>query len=130
MRNSENGTAFRNDLVHAGFLFLLDRGFLYKSESCNRGFYVTKIIKHIKASSALHFSIGCMFQDVSNICEVSDHQEVFVDPERNEHLERKHDLAYNGSDTWFLQDLAIEQGADAIFEAQGQIHCECVLISS
>ncbi|KAJ0763476.1 putative ran-interacting Mog1 protein [Helianthus annuus] len=70
--------------------------------------------------------------DVSNIREVPDHQEVFVDPARDESLiiellEMKHDLADNASATWFLQDLATEQAAEgnivteqsAVFEAQG-----------
>ncbi|KAL4574198.1 hypothetical protein LXL04_021024 [Taraxacum kok-saghyz] len=57
------------------------------------------------------------FEDVSNIREVPDHQEVFVDPARDESLifellEMKHDVADNGSATWFLQDLAREQGAE------------------
>ncbi|CAI9297119.1 unnamed protein product [Lactuca saligna] len=70
------------------------------------------------------------FEDVSNIREVPDHQEVFVDPARDESLifellELKHDVEDNGSATWFLQDLAREQGAEgnivteqsAVFEA-------------
>ncbi|XP_076952331.1 uncharacterized protein LOC143626021 [Bidens hawaiensis] len=72
------------------------------------------------------------FEDVSNIREVPDNQEVFVDPARDESLiiellEMKNELADNRSATWFLQDLATEQGAEGnivteqwgCFEAQG-----------
>ncbi|XP_020216664.1 ran guanine nucleotide release factor [Cajanus cajan] len=57
------------------------------------------------------------FQDVSNIREVPNHQEVFVDPSRDESLifellELKPDVADNGSAAWFLQDLAREQDAE------------------
>ena len=42
-----------------------------------------------------------------------------MDPQRDESLifellELKHDVADNGSATWFLQDLAREQGAEGI----------------
>jgi len=72
------------------------------------------------------------FQDVSNIRQVPDHQEVFVDPERDESLivellDLKLDVADHGSATWFLQDLAREQDAEGftvieqsgVFEAEG-----------
>ncbi|GAB4839987.1 hypothetical protein Ancab_020696 [Ancistrocladus abbreviatus] len=57
------------------------------------------------------------FQDVSNIRQVPDHQEVFVDPERDESLifellELKNDVPDNASALWFLQDLAGEQEAE------------------
>ncbi|PON59200.1 Ran-interacting Mog1 protein [Parasponia andersonii] len=57
------------------------------------------------------------FQDVSNIRQVPDHQEVFVDPARDESLifellELKNEVGDNGSATWFLQDLASEQEAE------------------
>ena len=44
-------------------------------------------------------------------------QEAFADPSRDESLifellEFKHDVADNGSATWFLQDLATEQSAE------------------
>lgn len=57
------------------------------------------------------------FQDVSDIRQVPDHQEVFVDPSRDESLivellEFKPDIADNGSAAWFLQDLAREQDAE------------------
>nr|GMD13444.1 ran guanine nucleotide release factor [Ipomoea batatas]GMD16942.1 ran guanine nucleotide release factor [Ipomoea batatas] len=57
------------------------------------------------------------FQDVSNVRQVPDHQEVFVDPARDESLifellELKQDVADNGSAAWFLQDLANEQDAE------------------
>ncbi|XP_055818655.1 uncharacterized protein LOC129887550 [Solanum dulcamara] len=71
------------------------------------------------------------FQDVSNVRQVPDHQEVFVDPGRDESLiiellDMKVDVADNGSANWFLQDLANEQEAEgttiteqsaAVFEA-------------
>ncbi|KAK4429981.1 Ran guanine nucleotide release factor [Sesamum alatum] len=72
------------------------------------------------------------FQDVSNIRQVPDHQEVFVDPARDESLifellDLKTDVADQGSATWFLQDLANEQDAEGtmvleqsgVFEADG-----------
>ncbi|GJX22500.1 probable ran guanine nucleotide release factor [Tanacetum coccineum] len=81
---------------------------------------------------AISTNFPLRFEDVSNIREVPDHQEVFVDPARDESLiveilELKDDVADNGSATWFLQDLAIEQSADgtivtdqsAVFEAPG-----------
>ncbi|KAL6983495.1 hypothetical protein U1Q18_016881 [Sarracenia purpurea var. burkii] len=57
------------------------------------------------------------FQDVSNIRQVPDHQEVFVDPARDESLifellDLKHDVTDNGSAAWFLQDLSTEQDAE------------------
>ncbi|KAL8224494.1 hypothetical protein R6Q57_019969 [Mikania cordata] len=66
---------------------------------------------------AISTSFPLRFQDVSKIRQVPDHQEVFVDPERDESLiiellDMKHDVADNGSATWFLQDLASEQGAE------------------
>ncbi|XP_071717312.1 uncharacterized protein [Rutidosis leptorrhynchoides] len=80
---------------------------------------------------AISTSFPLRFEDVSTIREVPDHQEVFVDPERDdsliiEILEMKDDVADSASATWFLQDLASEQGAEgnivteqsAIFEAQ------------
>ncbi|KAK3227629.1 hypothetical protein Dsin_007491 [Dipteronia sinensis] len=56
------------------------------------------------------------FQDVSNIRLVPDHQEVFVDPARDESLifellDFKDDVGDNGSAASFLQDLATEQDA-------------------
>ncbi|KAL0385767.1 UNVERIFIED_CONTAM: Ran guanine nucleotide release factor [Sesamum radiatum] len=72
------------------------------------------------------------FQDVSNIRQVPDHQEVFVDLLRDESLifellDLKTDVADQGSATWFLQDLANEQDAEGtmvleqsgVFEADG-----------
>ncbi|KAG2253208.1 hypothetical protein Bca52824_083344 [Brassica carinata] len=52
------------------------------------------------------------FQDASNIRQVPDHQEVFVDPSRDESLifellDFKSDVGDNGSASWFLQDLAL-----------------------
>ncbi|GMP94516.1 hypothetical protein CsSME_00043958 [Camellia sinensis var. sinensis] len=59
------------------------------------------------------------FQDVSNIRQVPDHQEVFVDPARNESLifellDLKLEVVDNGSATWFLHDLAREQDAEGV----------------
>ncbi|KAG8366335.1 hypothetical protein BUALT_Bualt17G0069200 [Buddleja alternifolia] len=72
------------------------------------------------------------FEDVSNTRQVPDHQEVFVDPNRDESLifellDLKADVADQGSATWFLQDLANEQDAEGttvleqsgVFEADG-----------
>ncbi|KAL3646470.1 hypothetical protein CASFOL_011650 [Castilleja foliolosa] len=72
------------------------------------------------------------FEDVSNIRQVPDHQEVFVDPTRDESLifellDLKTDVADHGSATWFLQDLANEQDVEGtmvleqsgVFEAGG-----------
>ncbi|GMH15314.1 hypothetical protein Nepgr_017155 [Nepenthes gracilis] len=57
------------------------------------------------------------FEDVSNIRQVPDHQEAFVDPARDESLifellELKRDVDDDGSALWFLQDLAMEQDAE------------------
>ncbi|KAL6187681.1 hypothetical protein ACLB2K_039077 [Fragaria x ananassa] len=57
------------------------------------------------------------FQDVSNVRQVPDHQEAFVDPARDESLifellDLKPEVGDNGSATWFLQDLATEQDAE------------------
>ncbi|KAK6802860.1 hypothetical protein RDI58_000644 [Solanum bulbocastanum] len=79
---------------------------------------------------AISTTFPIRFQDVSNVRQVPDHQEVFVDPERDESLiiellDLKMDVADSGSATWFLQDLANEQEAEgttiteqsAVFEA-------------
>uniref|UniRef100_A0A1J3HTM5 Putative ran guanine nucleotide release factor n=2 Tax=Noccaea caerulescens TaxID=107243 RepID=A0A1J3HTM5_NOCCA len=57
------------------------------------------------------------FEDVSNIRQVPDHQEVFVDPSRDESLiiellDFKSEVGDNGSASWFLNDLAREQDAE------------------
>ncbi|GER35460.1 Ran guanine nucleotide release factor [Striga asiatica] len=72
------------------------------------------------------------FEDVSNVRQVPDHQEAFVDPTRDESLmfellDLKTDVADHGSATWFLQDLANEQDAEGamvleqseVFQADG-----------
>ncbi|XP_055818667.1 uncharacterized protein LOC129887552 isoform X7 [Solanum dulcamara] len=68
------------------------------------------------------------FQDVTNMRQVPNHQEVFVDPARDENLiiellDLKVDVVDSGSAIWFLQDLANEQEAEettsAVFEAPG-----------
>ncbi|KAL3824135.1 hypothetical protein ACJIZ3_020164 [Penstemon smallii] len=81
---------------------------------------------------AITTTLPLRFQDVSNIREVPDHQEVFVDPTRDESLiiellDLKTEVADQSSATWFLQDLANEQDAEetmvleqsGIFEADG-----------
>ncbi|CAK7341229.1 unnamed protein product [Dovyalis caffra] len=65
---------------------------------------------------AISSTFPVRFQDVSNIRQVPDHQEVFVDPSRDESLifellDLKPDVSDNGSAVWFLQDLANEQDA-------------------
>ncbi|KAI3983378.1 hypothetical protein MKX01_013445 [Papaver californicum] len=57
------------------------------------------------------------FQDISDVRQVPDHQEAYVDPARDESviielLDLKHDVEDNGSAVWFLQDLATEQNAE------------------
>ncbi|XP_010258391.1 PREDICTED: probable ran guanine nucleotide release factor [Nelumbo nucifera] len=71
------------------------------------------------------------FQDVSNIREVPDHQEVFVDPARDESLifellELKHNVEDNASSSWFLQDLAVEQDAEGsvVIDQSGVVEVE------
>ncbi|KAL3501402.1 hypothetical protein ACH5RR_035851 [Cinchona calisaya] len=81
---------------------------------------------------AISSTFPLRFEDVSNIRQVPDHQEVFVDPARDESLifellDLKTDVADNGSATWFLQDLANEQDAEGamviehsgVFQADG-----------
>ncbi|OIT32539.1 PREDICTED: ran guanine nucleotide release factor-like [Nicotiana attenuata] len=81
---------------------------------------------------AISSTFPLRFQDVSNVRQVPDHQEVFVDLGRDESLiiellDLKLDVADSGSATWFLQDLANEQDAEgatiieqsAVFEAPG-----------
>ncbi|KDP41182.1 hypothetical protein JCGZ_15589 [Jatropha curcas] len=74
------------------------------------------------------------FQDVSNVRQVPDNQEVFVDPARDESLifellDFKHDVADNGSATWFLQDLANEQDAEGctLIEQSGVVEAPSFL---
>lgn len=66
---------------------------------------------------AISTTFPLRFQDVSNIRQVPDHQEVFVDPARDESLvfellDYKHDVGDEGSAVWFIQDLAIEQDGE------------------
>ncbi|VFQ64471.1 unnamed protein product [Cuscuta campestris] len=66
---------------------------------------------------AISSSFPSRLQDVSNVRQVPDHQEVFVDPARDESLifellDFKPDVADDASATWFLQDLANEQEAE------------------
>ncbi|KAF0890390.1 hypothetical protein E2562_002781 [Oryza meyeriana var. granulata] len=65
---------------------------------------------------ALSSTFPLRFQDVSNIREVPDHQEVFVDPARDESLifellDLKGEVEDGGSALWFLRDIANEQDA-------------------
>ncbi|EOY01978.1 Mog1/PsbP/DUF1795-like photosystem II reaction center PsbP family protein isoform 2 [Theobroma cacao] len=66
---------------------------------------------------AISTTFPLRFQDVSNIRQVPDHQEVFVDPARDESLifellDYKHEVGDDGSAVWFLQDLAVEQDGE------------------
>ncbi|CAL1390164.1 unnamed protein product [Linum trigynum] len=66
---------------------------------------------------AISSTFPLRFQDVSDLRQVPDHQEAFVDPARDESLifellELKHEVGDNGSAAWFLQDLANEQDAE------------------
>ncbi|EEF38202.1 ran guanine nucleotide release factor [Ricinus communis] len=83
---------------------------------------------------AITTSFPLRFQDVSNIRQVPDHQEVFVDPARDESLifellDFKHDIGDNGSATWFLQDLANEQDAEGctLIEQSGVVEAPGLL---
>ncbi|KAL0909241.1 hypothetical protein M5K25_020089 [Dendrobium thyrsiflorum] len=74
-------------------------------------------IKRPLFGGAVSTSFPMRFQDVSNIQVVPNHQEVFVDPSRDESiiielLDFKHDVEDNGSAVWFLRDLASEQDAE------------------
>ncbi|XP_043703583.1 ran guanine nucleotide release factor-like [Telopea speciosissima] len=77
---------------------------------------------------AISSAFPLRFQDVSNIREVPDHQEVFVDPARDESmifelLDFKHDVQDNRSAAWFLQDVATEQDAEGsmVIEQSGVV---------
>lgn len=66
---------------------------------------------------ALTTTLPLRFQDLSNVRQVPDHQEAFVDPNRDESLiiellDLKHDVADEASAVWFLHDLAREQDAE------------------
>ncbi|KAL6652619.1 hypothetical protein ACP70R_011544 [Stipagrostis hirtigluma subsp. patula] len=65
---------------------------------------------------AISSTFPARFQDVSNIRDVPDHQEVFVDPDRDESLifellDLKGEVEDAGSALWFLRDIANEQDA-------------------
>ncbi|KAL6845870.1 hypothetical protein ACP4OV_024445 [Aristida adscensionis] len=65
---------------------------------------------------AISSTFPVRFQDVSSIREVPDHQEVFVDPARDESLifellDLKAEVEDAGSALWFLRDIANEQDA-------------------
>ncbi|KAK6931218.1 Ran-interacting Mog1 protein [Dillenia turbinata] len=77
---------------------------------------------------AISSTFPLRFQDVSDIRQVPNHQEVFVDPARDESLifellDFKNDVGDHGSASWFLQDLAVEQNAEGslIIEQSGVI---------
>ncbi|KAK6922029.1 Ran-interacting Mog1 protein [Dillenia turbinata] len=77
---------------------------------------------------AISSTFPLRFQDVSDIRQVPDHQEVFVDPARDESLifelvDFKNDVGDNGSASRFLQDLAVGQYAEGsvIIEQSGVI---------
>ncbi|KAI3940998.1 hypothetical protein MKW92_038320 [Papaver armeniacum] len=74
------------------------------------------------------------FQDVSDVRQVPDHQEAYVDPARDESvkielLDLKHDVGDNGSAVWFLQDLATEQNAEGttVIEQSGVFTADGIL---
>ncbi|XP_062225826.1 uncharacterized protein LOC133924350 [Phragmites australis] len=65
---------------------------------------------------AISSTFPVRFQDVSNIRDVPDHQDVFVDPTRDESLifellDLKGEVENAGSALWFLRDIANEQDA-------------------
>ncbi|KAG6708508.1 hypothetical protein I3842_06G083900 [Carya illinoinensis] len=77
---------------------------------------------------AISSTFSHRFQDVSNIRQVPDHQEVYVDPARDESLifellDYRHEVGDEGSAIWFLQDLATEQEAEGgtVIEQSGVI---------
>ncbi|CAK9225859.1 unnamed protein product [Sphagnum troendelagicum] len=66
---------------------------------------------------AIMCRIPANFHDVSNVREVPNNQEAFVDPNRDESiivelLELKDTVVDERSSRWFLQDLAIEQDSE------------------
>ncbi|GJN27388.1 hypothetical protein PR202_gb15408 [Eleusine coracana subsp. coracana] len=68
---------------------------------------------------AISTTFPVRFQDVSDIRQVPDHQEVFVDPARDESLifellDLKSEVDDAGSALWFLRDIANEQDAGDI----------------
>ncbi|XP_042056899.1 ran guanine nucleotide release factor-like [Salvia splendens] len=82
---------------------------------------------------AISSTFPLRFQDVSNMRQVPDHQEVFVDPTRDESLifellDLKTDVADHGSATWFLQDLANEQDAEGatVLEQSGVFEADAL----
>ncbi|KAM0830320.1 hypothetical protein ACQ4PT_066284 [Festuca glaucescens] len=65
---------------------------------------------------AISTTFPARFQDVSNICKVPDHQEVLVNPARDESLifellDLKGEVDDGGSALWFLRNVANEQDA-------------------
>ncbi|CAN1187846.1 Probable ran guanine nucleotide release factor [Linum perenne] len=66
---------------------------------------------------AISSTFPLRFQDVSDLRQVPDHQEAFVDPARDESLvfevlELKNEIGDNGNAAWFLQDLVNEQDGE------------------
>lgn len=77
---------------------------------------------------AITCSFPLRFHDVSDIREVPNNQEVFVDADRDESiivelLELKENVEDTGSARWFLQDLAMEQESEdsLVVEAESTI---------
>ncbi|KAJ1271334.1 hypothetical protein BS78_06G121000 [Paspalum vaginatum] len=77
---------------------------------------------------AISTAFPARFQDVSDIREVPDHQEAFVDPARDESLifellDLKSEVDDADSALWFLRDLASEQDAedDLVMEHTGTV---------
>jgi hypothetical protein len=89
-------------------------------------------VEHPLFGGAIATTFPLRFKDVSNTRQVPDHQEAYMDPDRDESLivellDLKHDVTDNGSATWFLQDLSTEQDAEGftvieqsgVFEVEG-----------
>ncbi|KAF6154645.1 hypothetical protein GIB67_000529 [Kingdonia uniflora] len=78
---------------------------------------MTRGVERSLFGGAISSSFPLRFQDVSNIRQVPDHQEVFVDPARDESLiiellDLNQDVEDSRSAMWFLHDLAVEQNAE------------------
>ncbi|KAG0567631.1 hypothetical protein M758_7G127200 [Ceratodon purpureus] len=76
-----------------------------------------KSVKMMLFGGAISCRFPARFKDVSDVREVPNNQEAFVDPNRDESfiielLELKESVADAGSARWFLEDLATEQGSE------------------
>ncbi|KAM7252169.1 hypothetical protein ACFE04_024052 [Oxalis oulophora] len=77
---------------------------------------------------AISTTFPLRFHDVSDMRQVPDNQEAFVDPNRDESLiiellEFKHDVGDNASAAWFLHDLVTEQDGEGctVIEQSGVV---------